>query len=175
MSSIYIPIAGYVIASVFINHILLYFLHTYIYGLKKNFFPEQLWWEIIPLLLISPIGILLFILYQQFYVQAIIYMMIPVITFSVIFRLYSKLNDVNNKMKTINHSGNMISRQLDVEHVISKSIDSIGQLVAYQGGILYLAEEPNQTLQVKQIFGPRISTEQKEKLKILQSLSEKAL
>jgi hypothetical protein len=158
-----IPITGYILGTVFINHIILYFIHTKIRNLKNPFFGKDLWWELIPVFLISPTGILIYILYSQLNAMAILYVAIPIVTFSVIFRLYNRLDIVNEKLKAINETGNVMTGKLNADHVISEFVKAIEKLVPYKYCYIYKMDENSSGLVPVNLLGETITSEEKNK------------
>jgi two-component system cell cycle response regulator len=158
-----IPIIGYILGTVFINHTILYFIHTKIRGLKSPFFGKGLWWELIPVFLISPTGILIYILYSQLNTMAILYVAIPIVTFSVIFRLYNRLDIVNEKLKAINETGNVMTGKLNADHVISEFVKAIEKLVPYQYCYIFKMDEKSNVLVPVNLLGETITSEEKNK------------
>jgi diguanylate cyclase (GGDEF)-like protein len=159
-----VPIAGYILAYIFINHILLYFIHTKLRGQQKEFLGKEFWWEFVPVLLISPTGILIYILYSQLNWMIIIYVMIPIVTFSIIFRLYNRLDIVNEKLKAINETGNVMTGKLNVEHVTNEFVKAIEKLVPYQYCTVFKMDEQSKALEPIKLAGEAITPEDRKKL-----------
>jgi two-component system cell cycle response regulator len=158
-----IPIVGYILASIFINHVILYLITTKLRGQKKEILGKELWWEVIPVLLISPTGILIYILYSQLNWMIILYVMIPIVTFSIIFRLYNRLDIVNEKLKAINETGNVMTGKLNVDHVTNEFVKAIEKLVPYQYCTVFKMDERSNVLLPIKIAGVAITPEVSEK------------
>lgn len=158
-----VPIIGYVFSFVFINHFILYFILTKLKNIEKDIFGHDFWWSVIPSLLLSPTGLLIYFLYGQLNNMAILFAMIPIVTSTVIFRLYSRLEIVNMKLKTINETGNTMTEKLEVNHVVDEFVTAIVNLVPYE--YLYLLtkdEEGNMLIPVK-LIGAGITAEKLER------------
>lgn len=156
-----VPIIGYFSSLVLINHFTLYFMQTKIRNIKKELFGHDFLWSAIPALLLSPTGIVIYYLYGQLNNMAIIYAMIPIVTSSVIFRLYSRLEIVNNKLMAINETGNTMTRKLEVEHVVDEFVNAIVKLVPYQYLYLFKTDEKETLIPIK-LLGDGITAEERE-------------
>lgn len=158
-----VPMAGYLLASILINHVILYLITTKLRGQKKDILGKELWWEVIPVLLISPTGILIYILYNQLNWMIILYVMIPIVTFSIIFRLYNRLDIVNEKLKAINETGNVMTGKLNVEHVTNEFVKAIEKLVPYQYCTVFKMDEQSNALLPIKIAGLAITPDARKK------------
>lgn len=152
-----IPIAGYIISASLINYTLLRFIQNKIQNKQRSFFGKDFYWEIIPTMLITPTGVLIYILYNQIQNMAIIYVMIPVVSFSLIFRLYNKLDIVNDKLKIINSTGNIMTGKLNTNHVLEEFTQVIDKIVTYQYCCLYRLKDE---LQPVTLLGDRVTDDQ---------------
>jgi diguanylate cyclase (GGDEF)-like protein len=137
----FIPISGYILGSIAMNHILLYVIHTTLFNTPRAFLSRELWWEILPILLIGPFGILVYFLYRELYVPGILYVAAPVVIFSLILQLYSRLNSVQEKLRMMNEIGTKIGKQLHAERVIQECISAIGELVPFDYCVCYLNKD----------------------------------
>jgi two-component system cell cycle response regulator len=144
-----VPIIGYIFSFTLINHFILYFVQTKIMNIERKLFEDQFWWSAIPALLLAPTGLLIYFLYGQLNNMAIIYAMIPIVTSSVIFRLYSRLEIVNNKLKAINETGNTMTGKLEVDHVVDEFVNAIVKLVPYQYLYLFKIDDKNSLVPIR--------------------------
>jgi diguanylate cyclase (GGDEF)-like protein len=173
-----ISILGYIFANVIINHLILFFIQIKIHNQEKYFFSRDLFWEVFTNVFVTPIGVLIYILYAQFHIQAIFFSMIPVVTFSLIFRFYTRLDHVNEKLRKINESGNVIGRQLEQENVIDESIKAVSKLVPYEYCTMFTLNEVGTMLEVIYHYGIDLGPEETEEhigreFKVGQGLSGK--
>jgi diguanylate cyclase (GGDEF)-like protein len=136
-----IPISGYILGSIAMNHILLYVIRTTLFNTPRAFLSRELWWEILPILLIGPFGILVYFLYKELYITGILYVAAPVMIFSLILQLYSRLNSVQEKLRMMNEIGTKIGKQLHAERVIQECVSAIGELVPFDYCICYIKED----------------------------------
>ncbi|WP_202080233.1 sensor domain-containing diguanylate cyclase [Caldalkalibacillus salinus] len=159
------PIMGYMLTNIAINHILLYFIQSKIRRMNKAWFGKDFWWEVLPVAIITPTGILIYLLYSQLHIMAIVYVMIPVVTFSIIFRLYNKLDIVNEKLKAINHTGNAMTGKLDMDEVISEFMHAVEKLVPFQYAYIFKVNDDQNHLEPIFIAGDDISSRERERFR----------
>ncbi|WP_025027430.1 hypothetical protein [Caldalkalibacillus mannanilyticus] len=68
-----LPIIAYVGVCIAINHVILFFMLNKLYKEHSSFLSKDLMWEIFINLLLTPIGVLIYVLYGHFHIQAIFY------------------------------------------------------------------------------------------------------
>lgn len=159
-----LPIVGYIVSSIIINHLVRSFMLTYFYRLSPAFFSKIILWEALPLLLVSPSGILIYILYKHLHIFTIFYVLVPVLVFLIIFRLYRNIDDVNEKLKTINETGSVIGRQLDQRHVVDSFVKAISKLVAFEYCSIVILNEARDRYRPLFLYSPDMTWEEKRRL-----------
>lgn len=160
-----VPILGYVISNILINHTLLYLIQNKLLQVKKEWFGPDFWWEVIPLAIILPTGILIHELYRNLGSMAILYVMIPIVSFSMIFKLYNRLENMNKKLKIINQTSHSMKGKLDVQQVLRDFGQAVEELVNYEYLYVYKVDEQRQQLEL--IYGIDRSVAQESKIQLL--------
>ncbi|MDQ0339487.1 diguanylate cyclase (GGDEF)-like protein [Caldalkalibacillus uzonensis] len=151
-----VPIIGYICTSVVINHILLNLLKWLFYHQKPEFFGKSLWWEVIPLGMMTPTGILIYMLYAQVGPWVFLYVVLPVVSFTVIFSLFVRLNTINHKLRTLHNLGNQMTANLHFEDVIDRLVQAVSKLVPYQYCYLFRVDRGRGTLKPVRLLGKGI-------------------
>ncbi|EGL81585.1 diguanylate cyclase with GAF sensor [Caldalkalibacillus thermarum TA2.A1] len=127
-----VPTIGYLVSAIFINHLLFKLVKYLLYNQKPEFFGRSLWWEIVPLTVMTPTGLLIYVLYAEIGVWVFLYVVFPLVSFSVILRLYHRLNIVNEKFRIIHDLGNDMTSELQFDHVVDRLVQAVSKLVPYQ-------------------------------------------
>ena len=110
-----------------------YFLHKK----KFTFKDEGLLWDGIATLLILPIGIILFILYQQIGLLSILLIGIPIISLAWILKLYNQSKQINNHLKSAGEFGHQLTQKLQIDGVLDLFINRISTIVETEQGYIF--------------------------------------
>lgn len=159
-----IPVLGYITSNILINHTLLFIIQNKIRKIKRDWLGQELWWEVVPLAIIFPTGILISELYRSLGSQAILYVMIPIVSFSIIFKLYNRLETSNQKLKIINQTGSRMKGQLSVQQVIDDFVTAYRKLVPCDYMYVYKVNEPQKRLELIYFDGDPLHAEQRQQL-----------
>jgi diguanylate cyclase (GGDEF)-like protein len=125
-----IAILGYELSKFLGNHTILYFIKRTVYNLKGPFFSKDLIWEAYSKLFHFPIGVLLYILYIEIGLVAILYVGIPLVSLSLILRLYYSSERINDYLQKTSELGHELAGRLDVTGVIDLFSEKTGEMLA---------------------------------------------
>ncbi|WP_445489673.1 sensor domain-containing diguanylate cyclase [Niallia sp. 03133] len=101
-----------------LNAFFIYIIGRFVYQSKDKFLTVDLVWEFITTVITYPVGIALYIMYEDIGLMALILIGIPFISLSVILRLYHSSETVNDYLKQIAEIGHQLSQNLYAKEVI---------------------------------------------------------
>ncbi|MFT8320544.1 MAG: sensor domain-containing diguanylate cyclase [Bacillus sp. (in: firmicutes)] len=101
-----------------LNSFFIYLINRYVYHNKDKFITIDLVWEFITTVITYPVGIALYIMYEDIGLVALVLIGIPFISLSVILRLYHSSKSVNDYLTKIAEIGHQLSQNLYVKEVI---------------------------------------------------------
>lgn len=108
-----------------VNHLLLTILAYVLHRRKRLLFDQDFIWEMVTTILTLPIGLILYILYQEVGLIAIVFVGIPFASLSVILNLYHSSNKINNYLQQAGETGHKLAERLQVEEVLDLFIQKI--------------------------------------------------
>lgn len=125
----FIPIIVYVVCNFLSNQLLLMGIR---YALMKqreqNFLGLDLVWESITTVLMVPIAIVLYILYLQMNMTAILFVGFPFVSLSYMLRLYHSSEKINNLLQKTNNIGQQLTAKLDVDRTLDFFISQVTEV-----------------------------------------------
>ncbi|WP_176222186.1 sensor domain-containing diguanylate cyclase [Tuberibacillus sp. Marseille-P3662] len=124
----FIPILGYVLASFGSNQLFLYGLRWFLIK-DRRFFGKDLFWELITIILMMPVGIILYILFFDMGIYGILIIAIPVMTLSIIFRMMNRSYEVNQLLQRSNQIGQQLTEKLEVNQITNLFFQSITKIL----------------------------------------------
>ncbi len=111
-------VALYAFLYYFINQIIFTIHLYYVFNRKESFFGKSLFVETITTLITFPIGFILFILYNQVGSSAILFVGIPFVSLSIVFKLYYSSEKINENLQKAAEIGHQMAERLRVNDVI---------------------------------------------------------
>lgn len=146
------PMIGYFVVSFFINHFFVYLIIRIIRKQKTQLFTMDVLWEFIISGLIMPIGIILYILFSTIGPASIIFISIPTITLSVIFKLINKSYQVNTLLQKSSEIGQQLTEKLDEKHIMSLFLEKVPKMLTID--YLYIVKfQENEDPQILHFHG----------------------
>lgn len=104
--------------------------HLYfVYKSKEPFFGKDFFVETITTIITFPIGIVLYILYNQMGSAAILFVGIPFVSLSLIFNLYFSSEKINHYLQTAAEIGHQMAERLQVKDVIDLFIQRLSEML----------------------------------------------
>ncbi|MDX5475616.1 MAG: sensor domain-containing diguanylate cyclase [Bacillaceae bacterium] len=119
------PILAHQLTYFMLNQYCLYFITNYIHKRKKKFFSIDMKWDGVTSLVVLPVGIILYMLYQQVDVAALFYVGLPFVILALILRLYHNSEKVNNYLQRAADVGHELTEQLDVQAVLNIFLEKV--------------------------------------------------
>lgn len=108
----------YALTAFLVNHFMLTFIGYILTKRKRDWFDQDLIWEAGTTILTLPIGLVLYILYQEVGLISIVFVGIPFATLSIILNLYHSSDKVNQYLQKAGEIGHELAQRLDVEEVL---------------------------------------------------------
>ncbi|MDX8364047.1 sensor domain-containing diguanylate cyclase [Cytobacillus sp. IB215665] len=127
LTQIVIPIIGYLVAIFISNQLFLAIIDYVKYKrkIKKSLLSRDMLWEVITTCILIPFGLILFLLYEQLGIQALIYTGLPFICIVTMIQLYNSSRKVNNYLQRASEIGHQLAEQLKVEQVIDLFLEKL--------------------------------------------------
>ena len=139
-----------------LNAILIYFISRVVYQRKEKFLTLDLGWEFATTLVTYPVGIALYIMYEQIGLLALISVSIPFIFLSVILRLYHSSRTVNDYLKEIAELGNRLTQNLQVKETIDFFTDSLYKLFKVDFLFIHEIRDPHALTMIARVENKKV-------------------
>lgn len=118
----------YAISYYTINQVFIAIIQYVLFKRKYSIFQKDFIWESITFLVTLPLGLVLYVLYLQLGVLAIIFVGVPFASLSIILKLYYTADQTNGYLKKASDIGHQLAERLKVDEVIDVFIQRIGEL-----------------------------------------------
>ncbi|WP_053219011.1 sensor domain-containing diguanylate cyclase [Virgibacillus senegalensis] len=135
------PIIGYVMAAFFANQLTLRMVKRMVYGMKAPFFDRGLVWEAYSLILVIPIGLILYWLYVQNGTTAILFIGFPLLSISYILRMFHSSQKINYLLQRTSEIGHKLTAQMEVNEVIDLFNEHILELLPVDYTLIFEVED----------------------------------
>ncbi|WP_419881822.1 diguanylate cyclase [Peribacillus sp. B-H-3] len=130
-------VIAYQLAYFILNSFLIAFVQVALHKKKFTLFTNDTLWDGVATLMILPIGIILFLVYQQMGMVSILLIGIPIISMSLILRLYYNSKEMNAHLKEASEFGQQLTQSLQKEEVLSLFIDRISAIISAEGAYIF--------------------------------------
>jgi diguanylate cyclase (GGDEF)-like protein len=118
----------YALTAFLVNHFMLTFIGYILTKRKRDWLDQDLIWEAGTTILTLPIGLVLYILYQEVGLISIVFVGIPFATLSIILNLYHSSDKVNQYLQKAGEIGHELAQRLDVEEVLDLYISKLTEM-----------------------------------------------
>jgi len=122
-------IAIYPVFYYFFNHLIIIIFNIVVYNNKKQHFGKDFVWETITTLITFPIGFVLYILYKEVGLLAILFVSIPFASLSVILNLYFTSGKINANLQKATEIGHELAERLNVDNVLDLFINRVSEML----------------------------------------------
>lgn len=119
---------SYALIFFFVNHFILTFFGYILHRRKRAMIDQDFIWEAVTTMLTLPIGLILYILYQEVGLISIIFVGIPFATLSVILNLYHSSDKVNKYLQQAAEIGHQLAQRLQVAEVMDLFIQKLTEM-----------------------------------------------
>jgi diguanylate cyclase (GGDEF)-like protein len=135
-----IPVFGYVLTGLVLNHVGLYFIITVLYEESSRFIERDALWDLVSEVLAIPVGLMLYVLYSQLGQPAIFYVGLPFISLSIIIKLYHSSEQINVSLQKASEIGQQLSEHLKVNHILDVFIEKLIAFMFVDFAFIYDAD-----------------------------------
>ncbi|WP_179107139.1 GGDEF domain-containing protein [Sediminibacillus massiliensis] len=132
-----IPVIGYIFTVFLANQFILYLVTRYVYGIEGKFLDRGFLWEFYTLTLVIPTGIVLYLLYVEIGLSAVLFVGILFIIISFILKLYHSSQRVNNQLQKTSEIGHELTAQMEENEVIDLFNERITELLQVDYILIY--------------------------------------
>ncbi|MCM3717017.1 GAF domain-containing protein [Fictibacillus phosphorivorans] len=135
-----VPVFGYVLTGLILNHVGLYFIITVLYEQSSRFIDRDALWDLVSEVLAIPVGLMLYVLYSQLGQPAIFYVGLPVISLSFIIKLYHSSEQINISLQKASEIGQQLSEHLKVDPILDIFIEKLIAFMTVDFAFIYDAD-----------------------------------
>jgi diguanylate cyclase (GGDEF)-like protein len=121
--------ALYIILNFLFNQIFLFIIQKIIYKREESFFGNNLVWETVTSLITFPLGFVVYMLYKEAGVFALLIVGFPIVCISLILNLYYSSRKVNEHLQKAAEIGHQMAERLNVNDVIDLFIQKISEML----------------------------------------------
>nr|WP_251549707.1 sensor domain-containing diguanylate cyclase [Neobacillus muris] len=121
--------AFYALLNYLLNQVIVSFNLYFIYKIKEPIFSKDLFVETITTFVTFPIGFVLYILYHQVGLLAILFVGIPFVSLSIIFNLYYSSQKMNEHLQKAAEIGHQMAERLNVDDVVNLFIQRLSEIL----------------------------------------------
>ncbi|WP_096153165.1 MULTISPECIES: sensor domain-containing diguanylate cyclase [Bacillus] len=125
LPSVIVPILAHQFTYFMMNQLGLYFITNYIHRMKKKFYSIDTKWDGVTSIVVLPVGIILYMLYQQVDVAALFYVGLPFVILALILRLYHNSEKVNSYLQRAADVGHEMTEKLNVQGVLDIFLEKV--------------------------------------------------
>jgi diguanylate cyclase (GGDEF)-like protein len=119
----------YAVVNYILNQLILSGIRYALFKQKQQYFGKDFIWETITAILTLPIGLVLYTLYIEVGVVALLFVGIPFASLSIILNLYYSTEKVNNYLQKAAEIGHELAEKLDVDRVMGLFLQKIKTLL----------------------------------------------
>lgn len=122
------PILAHELVYFTLNTVGLYFIQVRIYDRKSKFITSDTKWDGVTSIMVLPVGLILYTLYEQLGAVALLYVGLPFVILTLILQLYHASQKVNFRLQQAADVGHQLTERLDTKGVLDVFLDKISTL-----------------------------------------------
>ncbi|WP_230499441.1 sensor domain-containing diguanylate cyclase [Sutcliffiella rhizosphaerae] len=122
------PILAHELVYFTLNQVSLYFIQVSIYKRKSKFITSDTKWDGVTSLVVLPVGLILYTLYEQVGPIALLYVGLPFIILTLILKLYHSSQKVNGHLQQAADVGHQLTERLYTKGVLDIFIEKVSTL-----------------------------------------------
>ncbi|WP_102274395.1 sensor domain-containing diguanylate cyclase [Cytobacillus massiliigabonensis] len=122
-------VVTYPVLYYFLNHFIIIIINFAVYNNKKKIFGKDFIWETVTTLITFPIGFVLYILYTEVGLIALLFVGVPFASLSIILNLYYSSDKINTYLQKATEIGHQLAEKLVVNEVINLFIEKITKML----------------------------------------------
>ncbi|WP_223591139.1 sensor domain-containing diguanylate cyclase [Neobacillus bataviensis] len=149
----------YALLNYLINQIIISFNLYFIYKSKEPYFGKDFFVETITTFITFPIGFVLYILYNQVGLFALLFVGVPFVSLSIIFNLYYSSEKINEYLQKAAEIGHQMAERLQMNDVIDLFIQKLGEMLPVDYAYILEAKEDELILIRRMEAGKELSND----------------
>lgn len=169
-----LPVIGYTITFILVNHLLLYLIKTKIFMVAPTPLKEFVMEGIITLLVL-PIGLILYTMHSVQGPLAILYVGLPYIVIVFITNLYHMTQKINDLLQEASRIGQELTESFDVDEILDTFMDRLTKMLEVDHAYILSVHEHENKLEIARIISEEQSLMEKRFLEKGRGISGKAL
>jgi len=136
---VYVPVLGFAICSLLLNHILIYF---YLLP-KRRQYPGQSWqdalkWDSLTYLITVPLGLLIALIYPELGYVGLMLLFLPVLILQLLMRHYIHLHVANRELKVFFDVAVYLNDNPQPDQLLEFILLRVRDVFSYHAGVAYL-------------------------------------
>lgn len=120
-----IPAAGYLVAYLFSNYLIYYLINNVLYQRRTPFFTDAFKWESVIVLIVFPVSLLLYYLYNMIGIISLVFVSFPVICCQILLHFYNKSNQMNDYLQRAAELGHQLTERLQANEILNIFIEKL--------------------------------------------------
>ncbi len=137
----YFAVLAYVVVYFLSNELLVFLARWVIYDHFQRTPLSEITWNMITILMTSPLGILLYLSFKVYDHEALLYFSIPILVLSLFTRFYYEMQGMNHRLQELNRLVTIFTSKLKVEEVLHSIFQAVYDFYPVDGIVLYYVEE----------------------------------
>ncbi|WP_339147066.1 MULTISPECIES: sensor domain-containing diguanylate cyclase [unclassified Sutcliffiella] len=122
------PILAHELVYFTLNTVYLYFIQLSIYERRSKFITPDTKWDAVTSIMVLPVGLILYTLYEQVGAVALLYVGLPFVILTLILQLYHSSQKVNVHLQQAADVGHQLTERLDTIGVLDVFLEKISTL-----------------------------------------------
>ncbi|MEH7504265.1 sensor domain-containing diguanylate cyclase [Neobacillus drentensis] len=143
----------YAVVSYSMNQIIFSFNLYFIYKSKESYFGKDFIVETITTFITFPIGFVLYILHNQVGILALLFVGVPFVSLSMIFRLYYSSEKINEYLQKAAEIGHQMAERLKVDDVVDLLIQKLSEMLPVDYAYIFEVTRDDELKLVRGIEG----------------------
>ncbi len=122
------PVLAYILTYFAVNQLLIFFIVLYIYKKDRELWGRDILWEMLCSIIVFPIGLALFALYQKIGSAAVLCIGIPLVCLAVIMQTYYSSIRINEYLHKAGEISRELAERLTVHEVLRLFADRVSSM-----------------------------------------------
>lgn len=161
----------YGVVNYFLNQVIISFHIRVVYKSDESYFGKEFMVETITTLITLPLGIILYMFYNQVGLLALLIVGIPFVSLSIIFKLYYSSQKINEYLQKAAEIGHQMAERLNVDDVIDLFIQKLSDMLPVDYAYIFEVINEDELQLVRRIESGTALSSVKPKVKKNQGIS----
>lgn len=133
-----VPIIIYTVVYFITNTVLLYFIRRGYGERNTTLFSDAVIWDAATLLLSLPLGVIMYLVKLEYDILGMLFVAIPVIIVTHLFKLYNELHNSHQQLKSLNKISSSFTSELNFDKTISALQQATRELLMFDYAYIFL-------------------------------------